>query len=143
MTTLVRYPKTQNGMLSFFDRFFDDNFFSWNPNIPTNIVPPKHDIIENDNEYQVELSMPGVKKIDVDIGIDGNVLTVKAERKENKDLQYNTKCSFFGKYEKSFNLPDNINADNINASMSDGVLKLIAPKIKPDSKVSKKVIEIK
>jgi HSP20 family protein len=103
---------------------------------------PVHDVIENDKEYGIEMLLAGVKKDDISIEVVKDKLVVKAERKEVKDLKYNRKQTYYGKYERLFLLPDDADAENINASMEDGVLKITVPKTK-DVKSTKKAIEIK
>jgi HSP20 family protein len=103
---------------------------------------PVHDVIENDNEYIIEMLLAGVKKEDISIDIKKDKLILKAERKEIKDLKYNRKQTYFGKYERLFILPDNADIDNIEASMDNGILKIIILKTK-DIKLNKKAIEIK
>jgi len=132
-----RYTTPQ---IRLFNSLFDDLF-----EFPiTNSIAkrPIHDIIENDGEYQIDLQLAGVKKDEIKIDVEKNVLNIKAERKEENNLNYNYRETYFGKYERSFVLPDNVNIENINASMSDGILKLIIPKLKDNLKLSKKVIEI-
>jgi HSP20 family protein len=127
--------------IALFDRFFDDDFFAlpaiWNEN---GIRNPLHDIIENEKEYVVELALAGVKKEDISLKIDDNVLSITAERKENEQ-KYNTKQTFYGKYQKSFTLPESINTENIQAAFENGILKLNIPKLEVTPKV--KQIEIK
>jgi len=137
MLTIRRNYPSINLPDSFFDNLFD---FS---TINSDVKIPVHDVIENNKEFQVETLLAGVKKEDISIDIEKNVLTIKAERKEVKNIQYNRKQTYFGKYERSFNLPDNVDVENIKASLSDGILKVIIPKIEIDSKVFKKAIEIK
>ena len=119
-----------------------DDLFEF-PMTNSTVKTPVHDVIENDNEYQVHLLLAGVKKEDINVDIEKDVLTIKAERKEEKDAKYNRKETFFGKYERSFVLPDDVDKEKIDASMVDGVLKLIVPKLVDKSKLSKKTIEIK
>lgn len=103
---------------------------------------PVHDIIENDNEYLIEMLLAGVKKEDVSLEVEGDELTIKAERKENKDIKYNRKQSYFGKYKRMFVLPDEVNKENIDASLSDGVLSIKIPKAE-SKKLIKSTIEVK
>jgi len=134
-----RYSRPSISLLNaLFD--FEDLF-----EIPKNslVKVPIHDVIENEKDYQVEILLAGVKKEDVKVDVDNDVLTIKAERKEVKDLKYNRKETYFGKYERSFVLPDNVDKENIDASLIDGVLKVIIPKLEKDTKLSKKAIEIK
>ncbi|MFA5366404.1 MAG: Hsp20/alpha crystallin family protein [Dehalococcoidia bacterium] len=123
-----------------------DHFFS-NPtccdtdtDLP--VKTPVHDIIENDKEYVVEMLLAGVKKDDITIDVEKDAIIIKAERKEVKDLKYNRKQSYFGKYERVIYLSDDADVENILASMEDGILKITVPKTK-DVKTVKKSIEIK
>lgn len=103
---------------------------------------PLNDIIENEKEFVIESSLAGVKKENISLSVDEGILTIKAERKNENEGKYNRKETFYGKYEKSFSLPENVNVEKINASFVDGILKLTIPKIEEDQKISK-VIEIK
>ena len=128
--------------LTLFDRFFDDEFFRlpvWND---LTIRNPLHDVIETDKEYVVELSLAGVKKENISINVEDDVLSISAERKES-DQKYNKKQTFYGKYEKSFTLPESIDKEDIQASFEDGILKLSIPKMKIEVKKEAKQIEIK
>ena len=139
MTTLMKYSKPQNGMISLFDRFFDEDVFNWD--IPTNIVTPNYDIIENDNEYLLDFALAGFKREDVSINVEDNILTIEGERKVAEKTKYNRKGSYYGQFKKTFTLPNNILADKIDASFSDGILSVAIPK---DEKVKlSKTIEIK
>ena len=137
MLAIRRNYPTINLLDSLFENLFDY------PKIDSGIKTPLHDVIENDKEFRVEMLLAGVKKEDISIDVEKDVLTIKAERKEVNDIQYNRKQTYFGKYERTFNLPDNVNAKNIDASLDDGILKLIIPKIEIDPKAGKIAIEIK
>jgi HSP20 family protein len=134
MLEIRTYNKTLPS--KFLTSIFDDIF-----DVPaTTTNKPIHDIIENDNEYVLELILAGMKKDNVSINVKNDELIIVAERKEINDLKYNRKQSYFGKYEKSFVLPENINSENINASMEDGILKIMIPK--KESNKTVKTIEI-
>jgi len=104
---------------------------------------PVHDVIENEKEFQIELLLAGLKKEDISIDIEKNMLKINAERKESKDVKYNRKETYFGKYERSFKLPDNVDKEKIDASLIDGILKITIPKLEDNTKLGKKTIEIK
>ena len=141
MTTLMKYSKPQNGMVSLFDKFFDDDIFNWNFDLPANTVSPSHDIIENEKEYIVDFALAGFNKEDISLNVEDNVLTIEGERKANEDTKYNRKSTFYGRFKKSFTLPDNVNSENIGASWKDGMLSIAIPKDEK-TKLSKS-IEIK
>jgi HSP20 family protein len=134
---LVKYTTPSTRL---FESILDDLFEI--PTVNKLAKTPIHDVIENEKEFQVEMLLAGLKKEDIGIDVDKDVLTIKAERKEVKDLKYNRKETYFGKYERSFVLPDTADKENINASLVDGVLKIIIPKLEGDVKLSKKTIEI-
>lgn len=127
--------------INLLDSLFEDLFDL--PAVDSGVKTPVHDVIETDKEFQVELLLAGVKKEDISVDVERDVLTIKAERKEIKDIQYNRKQTYFGKYERSFKLPDNVDKENIDASLVDGILKVVIPKLSVDTKLSKIAIEIK
>lgn len=104
---------------------------------------PTHDIIENDDEYVIEVYLPGVKKNDVFTEVNKNELAITAERKVNKDVKYIREQSFKGKYELKFTLGEIIDKENIDALFADGILKITIPKQKEKKKSDVKKIEIK
>lgn len=123
-------------------RLFDDIFNDMLSTSSTIARMPKHNVIENDKEFKIELSLAGVKKDDISIDIDKDVMTIKAERKEVKDVTYNRKQTYFGQYERMFVLPDGVDKENISALLVDGMLNVTVPKLAGDTKLSKKKIEI-
>ena len=136
--------------VSFFTDFFDEdysptilnNLFQFPTFNTTSMIRPIHDIIENEKEYVVDVQLAGIKKEDISIAVEKNVLTIKAERKKIDDLKYNRKESYVGMYYKSFTLPDSVDEENICASLNDGVLNITIPKLE-DAKLGKRQIEIK
>ena len=100
---------------------------------------------EADDAYYIEVDLPGVKKEDVSIDVNENVITISGERKveeERKDDEFYRVESVYGKFERSFTLPDDVDTDNIEAEMNDGVLTVKIPKVQVVDKAPKK-IEIK
>lgn len=138
--TMLAIRSTIPSSINLFDNLFDDYFPTHKLN-ESPIKNPLHDIIENEEEYVVEMSLAGVKKEDITLNVEYDTLIIKAERKEVDDQKFNKKQTFYGKYEKSFTLPDSINPDEIQASFEDGILKVIIPKIEEKKKI--KQIEIK
>ena len=102
-----------------FDSFFNANALDINP---------VHDVIENDNNYLLEVSLAGFEKENIKTKIEKYVLTIEAERKKDSDMKYNKTSTFFGKYSKSFELSENINTDKITAEFKNGILSLNIPK---------------
>jgi len=97
----------------------------------------------DDKGYYLEVDLPGVNKEDIEISVNEGILTIsgerKLQRKEEKE-NYTRIESFFGRFERSFKLPADADADNIEAKYENGVLKLFIPR---RQKAEGKKIEIK
>ncbi len=138
MRQLILRPSNNYVRPLLFDNFFD-NFFNSNLN---NDFSPKVDISETDDSFNFQFAVPGMSKNDLSIEINKGYLTVSGERKfENERKNYHSIENGFGKFSRSFQLPDEIDESKINASYKNGVLNI---SIKKDAKTSiKKTIEIK
>ncbi|MCK9454078.1 MAG: Hsp20/alpha crystallin family protein [Sulfurimonas sp.] len=100
---------------------------------------------EGKEAYHVDVDLPGVKKEDIDISVEDNTLCISGKREtkeEVKEEDYYRVESSYGKFQRSFTLPENIDAENIRAACEDGVLEVIIPKLKVIKNSAKK-IEIK
>src|SRR3954451_20581646 len=89
------------------------------------------DITENENEFIVRASLPGVRPEDVQITAHGDTLTIRGEIKEDqekKDEQYHLRERRFGLFQRTVTLPTTISADKAQAQFDNGVLTLILPK---------------
>jgi HSP20 family protein len=98
---------------------------------------------EDEKAYYIHADLPGVAKEDISIDLKDNVLTISGERKhkeEIKEKDYYKLESFYGKFQRSFTLPENVDIQTIGAATDNGVLNITIPKAAP--KESKK-IEIK
>jgi len=124
--------------IKLFDEIFGD-FFNNSAINSEGIKTPIHDIIENDKEYVVELSLAGVEREHININVEEDVLIIKAKRNADEKLNYNRKQTYFGDYERKFILPDNVDVENIKASLSNGILTVVIPKVKDDKKLSKRI----
>lgn len=98
---------------------------------------------EGEFAYHVDVDLP-VKKEDIKVDLNKGVLTISGERKTKEEVKqedYYKIETYFGKFSRSFTLPDNVDIENIEAKSDNGVLEIVIPKLKDD--VSKKSIEIK
>ena len=127
--------------VSLFDTLLND-FFTFPTFETPKIATPVHDVIETDDEYIVDFHLAGIKKENVSINVDDDVLSIKAERHVDDNIKYTYKESFTGVYQKSFTLPDSVNSDKISASFVDGIVKIKIPKKIEKKKLSSKKIEI-
>lgn len=92
---------------------------------------PAVDIRETDNAFIAEAELPGLKKDDINVSIEDNLLTISGERRlerdEKKDNYHRIERSY-GSFQRSFSLPRGVDATKVEAKFSDGVLKLSLPK---------------
>lgn len=91
---------------------------------------PDCDIIESDEEYKIMLDLPGLTKKEINIALKENVLSVKGERSESlgEEESYRRQERRTGVFSRSFALPENVNAAEINAYFRSGVLTISMPK---------------
>ena len=101
------------------------------------------DVIEDKDGYTVKASVPGVKPEELDINIENNVVTIRAERKAEDNKDENTvhrQERYYGKLERCFTLPVKVDAEKAKAELEHGVLKLSLPKAET---VKPKTIQVK
>jgi HSP20 family protein len=92
---------------------------------------PSADVSETDKEYVIRAELPAVKKEDVQVTLDQGTLTIKGERRqqqEDRNEKFHRVESFYGSFERSFSLPENVNADAIHCESKDGILTVHIPK---------------
>ncbi len=140
MTTLVRWNpfwRDFGSLTRNFDQFFDtlaprsargpngeeaDFLGSWYPAV---------DIFDNDNEIALKAELPGLKKEDIDIHVEDNLLTLRGERKREEEVKekgYFRSERAYGTFSRSFTLPATVAADKISANYKDGILSVTLPK---------------
>jgi HSP20 family protein len=106
---------------------------------------PAADIIEKDNAYEVIIELPGMDEKNIDVKLSDGCLTIKGEKQEDKEEKkkdYYLQERHFGSFERSFAVPEGVDADKIDASFKKGVLTLTLPK-KPEAQKPAKKIEVK
>ncbi|MGC8719420.1 MAG: Hsp20/alpha crystallin family protein [Thermodesulforhabdaceae bacterium] len=131
----------RSGLLDTLDRWFEELRL---PEFATErFIVPAFDVSETDEHIIVKADLPGVDVKDIDISIVGNVLTVKGEKKqekEEKNESYHRIERSYGSFSRSISLPAEVNPEAVEAVYKDGVLKLTIPKAE---KSKPKKIEIK
>ncbi len=136
-------------LLTKFDPFkqikeIERNLYNQSKNEGVSAFVPTVNTREGEFAYHVDVDLPGVKKEDIKVDVNKGVLTINGERKlkeEVKEEDYYKVETYFGKFSRSFTLPDNADIENIEASSDNGVLEVIIPKLKEDN--TKKSITIK
>lgn len=102
---------------------------------------PIVDIDETDDAFNIRAELPGVRKEDINVSVDNNILTIKGEKKQEVgDRKYHRTECVYGSFVRSFTLPQSVNADDIHAKYQLGTLNLKIPK---EEEVKPKQIEVK
>ena len=100
----------------------------------------KMDVTESDGSYLVKAEIPGVKKEDIHISVDGNLVSISAEVKKEKEEKKGETVirseRYFGQVSRSFTLANAVDADKVQAKYADGVLEVTIPKKSNGSKKS-------
>lgn len=144
--TLVKFnPEKKNSSLlpgfnDIFESVLGDTFFS---DRRLSSVPAVN-ISESGEEYHIELAAPGLKKEDFRVSVERDILTISTEQRtesNNEGKTYNRREYSYSAFTRSFTLPESADVDRIQASYTDGILKLNLPK-KEEAKAVSRQIEI-
>jgi len=132
---VVRWdPFRELGMLQDrMNRLFDDTGRGWRADEPaaTTSWSPSGDIFENEGEIIVKAELPGMDRKDIFLHLENNVLTLRGERKfekETKEENYHRIERSYGNFSRSFSIPATVDDEKIRADYKDGVLKIALPK---------------
>lgn len=133
MTTLVRWNPIRNRMRMFneFDRMMDEMMSNWEaPGLPTNWNLAL-DVLETEEGYTVTASLPGVNPENIDISLENDVLTIKAESEGEEAPEkgrYHLRERRYGSFGRSLRFPVAVNGNAVVANYEHGVLTLTIPK---------------
>ena len=145
--TLVKFnPEKRNSSLlpgfnDVFDSIFNDTFF--NDRMVTRV--PAVNISESENNYHVELAAPGLKKEDFKLNLERNQLSISVEQSvnhEDNQKNYSKREYSYSSFVRSFTLPETADHAQIEASYTDGILKIDIAK-REEAKAVRRQIEIK
>ena len=139
----------QYGLTDFFNDFFENKSLE-----KIGINTPAINVAEDDKEYRLEVAAPGACKDDFKIHInkDGNLVIemekqecgCKGKENEKKECKYLRKEFSYSKFSQTLLLPENIDKENIEAQVNNGILKVVIPKLeKPPVEDENRVIEVK
>jgi HSP20 family protein len=135
MTLVKRNGNLLNAFPALFDDFFNRDLFNWGQtNYATSgATVPAVNIKETADSFEVDMAAPVMNKNDFHVELDGNLLTITSEQRnesvENDENRYSRKEFSYQSFQRSFTLPkDVVDVDKIDAKYVDGVLKLIVPK---------------
>lgn len=143
MNTIVR--KNGSYYPTLFDSVFGKNTLDqlFVPDYSAN--KPAVNVIESENGYRIELAAPGLKKEDFKIGVDGEKLTISAEKKnesEENGEKYSRKEFGYQSFQRVFTLPETVDAEKISAAYEAGILNISVPKKELPAAPSPRQIEI-
>lgn len=133
------YPAIPRRFSEMMDEFFNDSLTQGD----RSGFVPGIDITEDDKQYNIQVTLPGMKKDDINIDLEDRTLTISGERrqeKEDKNVKYHIVESRFGKFERSFVLPNDVDLESLSARYKDGMLNL---SVKKSEKKMSKQIEVK
>lgn len=133
-------------MEDFFDRY--SKALSWSRLGGSEIMTggdwaPRVDIAETEKEFIIKAEVPEVKKEEVKISVDNGILSIRGERKQEKEekgKKFHRVERYYGSFTRSFTLPDNVDETKIEASFKDGMLNIQIPK---SQKSKPKAIDVK
>ncbi len=117
-----------NSFNSLVNAFFDDSKL----HKQTMGFIPQADVIEKENHFEIHMSLPGIKKEDIKISIEGDMLNIEGERKteiKEENEKFVRRETSYGKFSRSFNV-SKLNTSEIEASFDNGILNLQIPKNK-------------
>lgn len=142
MFDLIPFERRNGSLFDAFDRMLDDSFFG---GLDNQFAPCRTDIIDQGDKYLMKADMPGFNKEDIKINIQGDQLTISAERKEetsdSSNKNYIRKERKYGALSRSFGL-EGIDTSRIAAFYNDGVLELELPKA-AEAKPVVQTVEVK
>ncbi|WP_440981963.1 Hsp20/alpha crystallin family protein [Shinella sumterensis] len=151
-------PRPLEGLRRDIDRLFEDfNPFDWH--LPSRVlgfdlrrraqaewpVLPAMDLVEKNDVYEITAELPGIDEKNVEVRLSNHTLTIKGEKqeeKEEKQKDYFLSERRYGSFQRSFQLPDGVDTDGIDASFANGVLSVTLPKT-AEAKQSAKNIPVK
>ena len=113
------------------NRLFDLDFAPVSNGLFDRRVSPPVDIVETDDAYILTCDLPGINQQDLDISIAGNVLTIKGEKKAEKEDEKRRvfkRETWSGNFQRTLSLPETVQGDAIDATMKDGVLSIVVPR---------------
>jgi HSP20 family protein len=140
--SIIRYNANEFAPISFshlIDRFFDESV----ARTGGSVFVPKVDVVENESSFELHIAAPGMNKEDFKVEFNEGALTISGERKlsnEQKEKNFRSIETHYGSFQRTFNLPDNIVADKINAKYNNGILEVTIPK--DEKKVVKQTIKV-
>lgn len=122
--------RTRSMSPNWIEEFFGNDFFNNEPCVKASI--PSVNVIEDNDNYRIEVAAPGLKKEDFKIELDNKLLKIFSEREnddQNKEGEKILRREFsYCSFKRTFSLPDTVTAEKIKAHHEDGILSVVIPK---------------
>lgn len=138
---LVRYNRPNTDVFSKTFNDIVDEFFNGNTsNYRSDNFMPSVDVSETDKQFEVAVELPGMKKDDIKVDLEKGRLTISGERRfenEEEGKNFHRLETRYGKFSRSFYLPDSIDEESIAAKYQDGILDITIDK--SEEKVKKQI----
>ena len=135
MTRTTPWMTPVNRLERLFDRFFEDSFFNygftpeWGTGVPVSLW-------QDEDHVYIEAELPGLTDQDVDVTVHNGMLFIRGERKLEEGRQYLYNGRTWGRFERVITLPEAVDADNVQAELTNGILRVTLPK-SPEAKPKK------
>jgi len=133
-----KHSELTRGFTDIFESFLNDSFIS--DRMISRV--PAVNIMENEDNYEIDLAAPGLRKDDFKISLDRNLLTISVEQKTeiNEDNKHWNKREFsYSSFARSFALPDSADDGKIEAEYHNGLLRIYVPKIEEAKTVARRI----
>ena len=135
ITTMLLSRRNQYNpsmMPGIFNDLFNDDWFFGHRTAST----PAMNVVENDKDYELEFAVPGLKKEDLNLQIDSEgimsvSMTKKDGKEEKSDRNFIRREFSYSQFSQSYILPEDADRENISAKVTDGILTICVPKLKP------------
>ena len=139
------------------DRLFDDFVpSSWRssdrspfarslPSLNGWVIAPAVDVIEREDAFEVTAEVPGLDERNIEVKLSNGCLTIRGEKQEEKEdrqKEYHLSERRYGSFQRTFRVPDGVDADKVEAIFEKGVLRVKLPK-RPEAKKNERKVEIK
>jgi HSP20 family protein len=126
---ILRHNPSAAMLSSWFDRMLGDPSTEADQELLYRLQP-RMDISEEENQYMISMDIPGLTKADISIKVENGTLKVEGERKDERKGKHHHAERAYGKFIRSFSLPDDVDSAKIEAKVDNGVLELKMPKNK-------------
>ena len=120
-----------NALQNRLSRLFEEQYGGREEALTAGAFVPPVDIYEDEHSIQLKLEVPGIDQKDLDVKVENNVLTIRGERKfekEENEENFRRVERQYGSFTRTFTLPNTVDAENVQASYDKGILKIALPK---------------